>query len=144
MVYGEVEVLNGVLQIRVEDHEVLSQEGTPLHANRIVPIYPLTEGLQDRWVRSLIHQYVMQDHFTLTDPLPSTLRQHHSLMDFTQAVKGFHFPNDWSQRDEARHRLAFDEFFFLELALAINRQDREKNNRGFSSTLKKHLLTPFK
>jgi ATP-dependent DNA helicase RecG len=107
-------------------------------------VYPLTEGLQDRFVRSLIYQQIATDHFSIQDPLPVSLRNSQHLMDFTTAVKEFHFPKSWTERDKARERLAFDEFFLLELALAINRQDREKNNKGFVSVLKKHLLTPFK
>lgn len=144
LVYGEIEMGKNGLQILVEDQEKVLAGSETLHANRIVPVYPLTEGLQDRWLRSLIYRFVSPSSFSALDPLPDSLRDHHQLMGFTEALRKYHFPNNLEDRDKARHRLAFDEFFFLELALAMNRQDREKNLKGFESIPKRHLLTPFK
>jgi ATP-dependent DNA helicase RecG len=50
----------------------------------------------------------------------------------------------WTERDQARERLAFDEFFLLELALEMNRQAREHQFKGFTFLPQKKLLTPFK
>ena len=51
MVYGTVELVDGGVELKVEDHEAL-EEGSNA-GDRIVPVYPLTEGVTDRWLRSL-------------------------------------------------------------------------------------------
>ena len=45
--------------------------------DRIVPIYPLTEGLTDRWLRALTFRTVDANCRQLQDALPVSLRKAH-------------------------------------------------------------------
>jgi len=144
LVYGMVEPVDGAVELKVEDQEVVEENALPIHANRIVPVYPLTEGLYDRFVRSLTHRAIELYAGAVVDPVPGSLRQAHKLITLDQAVRQYHFPGGWAERDRARERLAFDEFFLLELALALSRQEREHLLKGHSSTVTRRLLSPFK
>ncbi|MCG3203895.1 MAG: ATP-dependent DNA helicase RecG [Elusimicrobia bacterium] len=141
LLYGGIEHGDHAPELRVEDYEIAT-EGTD--SGKIVPIYPLTEGLYDKWLRTLAFRIVAQSSGQVFDPLPLTLRQKQNLSPYVQALRNFHFPPSWSERDRARERLAFDEFFFLELALAINRSQRDQTPKGLTYAVKRNLLTPFR
>jgi len=55
--------------------------------------------------------------------LPAHIRQRHKLLDTKSAVNNIHFPEDDGLKQAARRRLVFDEFFILQAALAIKRQN---------------------
>jgi ATP-dependent DNA helicase RecG len=78
------------------------------------------------------------------DPLAASIKVKQALPDLAWALSRYHFPSNWAERDKARERLAFDEFFFLELALAMNRQERDQLPKDISYVIRKTLLTPFK
>jgi ATP-dependent DNA helicase RecG len=61
------------LRPRTMDHpetEVIQALETSLHLNRIVPIYPLTEGMPQRWLRSLAWRVLEQFGNEITEPRP--------------------------------------------------------------------------
>ncbi|MFN0118674.1 MAG: ATP-dependent DNA helicase RecG [Elusimicrobiota bacterium] len=141
--YGSIEGEKDGIQMQCDDFGVIDpseKNNTP----QLVPVYPLTEGVQERWLRSLMFSVVPMFAQGLTDWIPNALRQSQGLIPLNEAVLSFHFPKDLSSRDQARHRLAFDEFFLLELAMALNRQQRESHAKGFVQLPTKKLLTPFK
>src|SRR6266705_1628066 len=98
------------------DEEIL------IHFRRITPIYPATEGLSQRVLRSMIYRL-------LNDPAPAGLETFlpDALMngDMTRAVaiRAIHFPDDWQQRDSAREHLVLSEFFATQMLIASRRTD---------------------
>lgn len=107
-------------------------EADSLHAGRIVPIYPLTEGLNLRFLRKAIHQ-ALQDHLpSILDPMPGDLRRRYGLMDLQDALRQIHFPDSMQQATAARERLVFDELFYVQLRLALMRQNYKRTVKGLS------------
>ncbi len=98
------------------DEEIL------IHFRRITPIYPATEGLSQRVLRSMIYRL-------LNDPAPAGLETllPDALMngDMTRAaaIRAIHFPDDWQQRDSAREHLVLSEFFATQMLIASRRTD---------------------
>ncbi|MEZ4488747.1 MAG: ATP-dependent DNA helicase RecG [Cyanobacteriota/Melainabacteria group bacterium] len=111
---AEVEVL-GLLSDQAEDSR------TSLHAGRLVPVYPLTEGLSLRHLRTVIHNALEKYDRGLKDPLPDFVLSQLNLMRFKDALRTIHFPDDIETKDEARRRLVFDELFGIQLQLAHRR-----------------------
>ena len=109
------------------DLEVLDVGDTELiHFGRLVPIYPLTAGLTQKNMRSLMHQAVESFAPVVPETLPDSVRSSHQLPPLGQAIQEVHFPNPGAdpdklndQQTEYHARLAFEEFFLLELGLAI-------------------------
>ena len=91
-----------------------SLQPTALHTGRLVPIYPETEGLSSKWVRTKIDQFLPQVENSLTDPLPDFIRG--QMLILAEAIKKIHYPNSWEDVEKARARLGFDELFFVSLA----------------------------
>jgi ATP-dependent DNA helicase RecG len=133
IVHGKVQPYGrGPLQMLVKDFEVVEDgEDEPLHAGRLVPVYPLTEGLTQRPLRRLMKRLVDGWADRLEDPLPDRVRAARGLVALPQAIAAAHFPESEGEQGAARRRLVFDDFFLLEIGLAIRRQ-REGRRRGLA------------
>ena len=145
LVYGAVE--NGLhgLTLKVEDQEGLAPDQTASAiSDGWVPIYPLTDGIGDRWMRDTIQRAVLEHAASCSDPLPETLRKVGEWIPFVNALRWYHKPETQSQKDQARERLAFDEFFFFETALALNRHEHQQQEKHHAIVLHRTLLTPFR
>jgi ATP-dependent DNA helicase RecG len=133
IVHGKVQPYGrGPLQMLVKDFEVVEDgEDELLHAGRLVPVYPLTEGLTQRPLRRLMKRLVDGWADQLEDPLPDRVRVARKLGSLPQAIAAAHFPESEGEQAAARRRLVFDDFFLLEMGLAIRRQ-REGRRRGLA------------
>ena len=97
-------------------------EAEQINTGRLVPIYPLTQGLGANWLRKMIKRTVDYWSKRLPDHLPAGVRNRLELMPLEQAVAQMHFPDDGDMLARARRRLAFDEFFVLQLGVLRQRQ----------------------
>ncbi|WP_126146587.1 ATP-dependent DNA helicase RecG [Synechococcus elongatus] len=107
--------------------EVLDSPDSPiasLKVGRIVPIYPLTEGVAADTLRRAIVQALPAAE-QLRDPLPTVLREQHQLLVLNQAIAAIHFPETPELLQQARRRLVFDEFLYLQLGL-LQRRARQR------------------
>jgi len=107
-------------------------EAENLNTNRIVPIYPLTANVTQKWLRKLMHQVVTYWAPKLTDHLPETIRRAAGLPDLGTAILQAHFPDSDEKLQAARQRLAFDEIFFCKPASCAS-GGTGKKSRGASS-----------
>lgn len=111
-----------------------TQEADSLHAGRIVPIYPLTEGLNLRFLRKAIYQ-ALQDYLeTIIDPMPQEILKRYNLMPLQEALQQIHFPGSTQLAQRARERLVFDELFYVQLRLNLMRQQYKRTVKGLSLT----------
>ncbi|HEV8439436.1 MAG TPA: ATP-dependent DNA helicase RecG [Methylomirabilota bacterium] len=133
IVHGKVQRYGpGPLQMQVKDYEIVEEgEDETLHAGRLVPVYGLTQGLTQRPMRSLMKRLVDRYAAMLEEPLPETLMTRRGLQPLALALTAGHFPRTEADLEAARRRLIFDDFFLLQLGLAIRRQ-REGRQRGLS------------
>ena len=93
---------------------------------RIVPVYPLTEGISNRLLTDCIRLVLPDLTARLQDPLPAPLRARYGLTDQAEALRRIHAPEDQAQIESARRRLAFDELFFLSLGLCRLKGRRDR------------------
>ncbi|MDA0267889.1 MAG: ATP-dependent DNA helicase RecG [Cyanobacteria bacterium] len=110
------------------DLEVLDDSGddsAALSLGRIVPVYPLTEGVGAYLIRKAVTA-ALPAAAALVDPLPGELKQRHGLVELPVAIAHIHFPADEETLAQARKRLIFDEFFYLQLGLLRRRQQHRQ------------------
>jgi ATP-dependent DNA helicase RecG len=99
---------------------------TEEEAERILPVYPLTEGLFQNFVRRIAEEAVERYADLVPERLPESLRDRRDLIDVDLALRAIHFPPDDVTLKASRKRLIFEELFLLQLALAQrHRQDAE-------------------
>ncbi len=97
-------------------------EGEELtQAGRLVPVYPLTEGLHPRQVRTLMNRVVSEWAPEVVDFLPDVVKERAHLLALPDAISQAHFPDNTESLDKARVRLAFDELFTLQIGV-MNRK----------------------
>lgn len=111
------------LQILTPDYEIISgAKKDSIHTGRIVPIYSSTQDLPQRAIRSIIRSCLDKYSGCLIDWLPLEIRHRRGLIDIQAAIRNIHFPESADLKDRARRRLIFDEFFILQLGLAIRKR----------------------
>jgi ATP-dependent DNA helicase RecG len=130
---GKIDQYLGRLVINNPEIEPLEQQ--QLSTNRIVPVYPLTAQITQRWLRRLMNQVVTQWAPRVRDPLPESLRGSAGLVDLSTALLQIHFPDSAERLKTARHRLAFDEIFLLQLGVLRQKRNwQERSGRVFSTS----------
>lgn len=151
ILYGRVDFYQKRLQITSPEFEILSaaagegeEENVMIHTARITPIYPLTEGLFQRSLRSVLYEVVHhQMDKAVQEWLPASFLASKKLMTLPQALKEMHFPSSLEAQSEARKRIAFDEFFRFELTLAKKIDAMKKQFKSFPLSKAPELLEKF-
>lgn len=113
VVSGKVEQYLGRPTMNTPEWEPLEKE--LIHTGRLVPVYPLTEGVSGRWLRRLVKKTVDYWVDRIPDHLPQGIRSRFGLLDLGSALKEIHFPINLEKVEQARRRLAFDELLVLQL-----------------------------
>ncbi|MFO7537770.1 MAG: ATP-dependent DNA helicase RecG [Chloroflexota bacterium] len=137
---GKVEQYLGRPVFNSPDWEPLELE--PLRTRRIVPVYPLTKGLKSYKMRNVMQTAVSEWAAHVPDPLPLPIRQRQDLYSLPQAVQQIHFPDTQEALHHARHRLAFDELFLLQLGMQARRQEWH-SQPGIPLNVGPDQLAPF-
>ena len=122
---GEIEQYLGRLTMNNPEWEPLSKE--QLHTNRIVPVYPLTKDITQKWLRGVLHDTVQKYGPSIDDPLPDKIRSSTSLPVLSDAIREIHFPDSDQSLRKAKQRLAFDEIFLLQMG--VLKQKKQWENR---------------
>jgi ATP-dependent DNA helicase RecG len=97
---------------------------------KILPIYPLTEGLQQWQIRKIVRVALETYADKLDEVFPDEYLRRHDLWPLSQALPQVHFPNDQQSLDRARRRLVYQELFILQLALAVRRQQQHDQRKS--------------
>ena len=111
---------------QLEVLDLMGGEMESMTIGRVVPVYALTEGVVADVVRKAMMK-VLPIAEQLQDPLPSGLKKKYGLIGLAPAIINIHFPPDRDVLAEARRRLVFDEFFYLQLGL-LNRRETAKQS----------------
>jgi ATP-dependent DNA helicase RecG len=123
-VSGEIKQYLGRLVMQQPDWEDVEIEH--LHTNRIVPIYPLTAQVSQKWLRTVMSQVVGWWAPAVVDSLPESLRASAGVIPLGQALLQAHFPESQTRLKAARERLAFDEIFFLQMGRLRQKRDWQR------------------
>ncbi len=130
ILYGKVERYKD-LQMANPDFEIINDQGSEtIHTGRIVPIYPLTEGMSQRGMRTVIKNLLDRYIGDVEEFMPPDILKRNSLPGIRQALSDIHFPPDETSRKVAYDRIVFDEFFILQLALARRRAGSLSSGNG--------------
>ncbi len=135
---GKVSTFNGLRQFTSPKWEPYTPDGDTLHTGRLVPVHPLTRGLIDRNARRLIKQVVDSVTPTVADHLPQAVRERAGLMPLGTALAQIHYPDDQAQLAQARLRLGFDEFLFIQLGV-VQRKLLWQGELGYAMQLRPEL-----
>jgi len=119
-VYGEVRYYGGP-QMVAPQCEVGVEAGRSERFWRILPLYPLTEGLSQRLMRGLVRSALESAASRAQDTVPAALRKARDLPTLAEALWHVHFPEDMADVEPARRRLSYEELLVFQAAFAIRR-----------------------
>ncbi|MBD2576605.1 ATP-dependent DNA helicase RecG [Oscillatoria sp. FACHB-1406] len=112
--------------------EILDGPGAAIESikiGRILPVYPLVEGVTADVVRHAVLAALPATE-SITDPLPAVLKRQYGLIGLKDAIAQIHFPSDRDSLTHARRRLVFDEFFYLQLGFLQRRAQLKKAEKS--------------
>ena len=122
VISGKVTVFAGMPVFESPEWEPYEDKDL-VHTGRLVPVYPLTEGLSQRQVRRIIKPALDQWASQLVDFLPKNTRIRLQLQDLAPAIMQQHYPPDEQAKAISRRRLAFDELFILQLGVMAKKRE---------------------
>jgi ATP-dependent DNA helicase RecG len=120
VVTGVKQRFGNAVEFSAKSHE-LPEQGDLINTGRLVPVYPLTEGLHPKAMRRFTKWAV--DHCApfVPDVVPGSIRAHAKLMTAPEAIAQIHYPDNEHALAAARRRLAFDELFLIQLGMLTRR-----------------------
>ena len=143
-----------------ESEVIEGGEESFIHINRIAPVYPLTEGLPQRWLRGLLWRTLEKYESRIEEPQVGRVTPCAPASETTKrraedcapcpshptranAIRMIHFPEELTDVEIARRRLALDEFIVLQRAMQLRRKNFEARARALPCGGDNRLMKPF-
>ncbi|MGH2457929.1 MAG: ATP-dependent DNA helicase RecG [Chloroflexota bacterium] len=139
---GEARIIGGRPVFKDPEWEHYSGEDT-IHTARLVPVYPLVEGLNGRFMRRIVKQAVDRYASLVPDPLPTPLRAEHRLMDLPQAIAQAHYPDSDELKASGQRRLAFDELLVVQVGVLRRRRVWESGEPAPALAVEQEQVSAF-
>ncbi|OGI08928.1 MAG: ATP-dependent DNA helicase RecG [Candidatus Melainabacteria bacterium RIFCSPLOWO2_12_FULL_35_11] len=114
------------IEVIYKDHS----EDESLNTSRIVPVYALTEGITEEFVRKIVSNGFKSYGSLIQETLPKKIIKDEKLLDLKTSLAQIHFPESQQLCEFARNRIVFEEFFLMQLQLAYRRRLIDKNRTG--------------
>ena len=140
---GKVNAFRGSLVFEAPEYEILDGSDELVHTGRLVPVYPSTQGLSQRVLRSLVKRALDATIDRVEEFLPPDLLHRTGLIGLANAMRQIHYPDDWDAEKAAKRRLAFDELFLLQMSVIRRRNDWREDNRGVPIAVDNAVIESF-
>ena len=129
-VAGIVSISRSGLEMRSPEYEFAESPEKGLHVGRLAPVYPLTAKLSAKWMRRWVRSALDLALHGVAEVVPAEILRRNTLMGAQEALSQLHFPDNERQRLRAVQRLAFDEFFFIQLGALLRRREWQLDQPG--------------
>ena len=145
MVSGTAKInsFDGMMTLDKPTYSLMDDEAlapSNLNLARIVPIYTVSENLSIKTIRKAIFNVLETYESEIETVLPEFLIKKYNLLEKKEALRQIHFPDDKEKLDRARFSLIFEEFFLIQLKLALLREENNKNLASIPLEIKKDGL----
>ena len=140
---GKVSVFRGNLVFQGPEYEILDADDDLVHTGRLVPVYPSTQGLSQRVLRSLVRRALDAGLGQIDEFLDEDIMHRAGLIGLRDAVGQMHYPDDWDSHQHARRRLAFDEMFMLQMSVLMRRSQWKESGGAQPLDVDPHIVDAF-
>jgi ATP-dependent DNA helicase RecG len=120
----------------------LEKDEELLHTGRLVPVYPETEGLSSRWLRSLIKPLLKQLENQIGETIPDLIQRQYNILPIRTALWQVHFPSSLELARHAQERFSFQELFYISL-VSLQARMRLGKHQAISIPLQLKLMQQF-
>ncbi|MDE2838524.1 MAG: ATP-dependent DNA helicase RecG [Chloroflexota bacterium] len=128
---GKVTLFQGKRQMESPEWELMgSVAASGLHTAGLVPFYPSAitargRRIPPRRMREIVREALDSTrnggNLRILDALPDAVREDMGLLTLGQAIERAHYPDSEDAKEQARRRLAFDEFLAIQLRVGMER-----------------------
>lgn len=135
VIFGKVNFFNGAFNMAHPELDLLSEYKKGFKIS-MQPVYRSTELLSKKGVSNRVMQKMQQQLFTeaqgkFTETLSEKLIKEQGLISKNESMFNIHFPQSQDLLTKARHRLKFEELFFIQLQLVVKNLTNKAKNKGF-------------
>ena len=109
---------------------------TDLNIGRIVPVYSLCENMNIKTLRKAIYNAIQLYKSSIVNVIPDYLIKQYDLLNKRDAIEQIHFPDSMEMLEKARYTLVFEEFFLIQLKLAMIRERNRHENKSIPLKVK--------
>ncbi len=138
------------LQFTHPDFDRITEDESKSYLNtgKIIPFYSIPKELKEKNIgdlslRRIINIAVEQYADALEETLPDFILREKKLIRLIDAVKNYHFPDDKDKFHAAKHRFKFEELFYLEILVALRKNNYKTKQKGLSLKVKSSLVNDF-
>ncbi|MEY3369642.1 MAG: hypothetical protein RLZZ361_312 [Cyanobacteriota bacterium] len=116
--------------------EVISEDfsetdrSSMIHTAKIVPIYPLSEGVSLMYLRKTIHTALQIYKPALKEFVPENILKTNEFVSYSTAIEEIHFPDSIESKNKSATRLVFNEFFLMQLKFMQLRHEHKQKHKG--------------
>ena len=142
VISGTVGLFKGHKVFESPEWELL-EDRELIHTGRLVPVYPLTQGLYPRQLRKWTKEAVDGFARQLDDFLPADIKTRCQFLDLPAAIAQIHYPDDRTMAERARGRLSFDELFLLQLGVLARKRDWQEGQPGNAFHIDREVINRF-
>lgn len=134
---GKVAFFNGYTMNHPDYDKLGKEDEDPINTGRVIPLYLGTAelkkvGLDSRRFRSVFSKLIPRIDEVISEYMPEWLRDEYQLEHVEDAFGSIHLPDDIETLDRGRHRFKFEEFFFIQLMLALRKYQMKQAPKGIS------------
>ncbi|MCW8804749.1 MAG: ATP-dependent DNA helicase RecG, partial [Ignavibacteriaceae bacterium] len=139
----------GALQFIHPDFDRLSEEEKSfLHTGKIIPFYRIPKELKsgnigDLSLRRIISLAVENYVDKVEETLPEEIIRQNKLTGLSEAIRNYNFPESSDKLSSAQKRFKFEELFYLELLVALRKQNYQSKLYGNKLSIKTNLVQNF-
>ena len=137
---GPVRFFHG-RQLTPREYVNLGPDENPTSGGRVLSVYPATEGISFKVLRSLVESHLDSLLPLVHDHLSPDLRKRTGVVSLDDAFRMVHRPASIAEADRGRERLAFDELFFVQLLQRRANQLARQQRSGIRFENKRHLTS---
>lgn len=127
--YGKIKNTLGRVEVQ---SPVFEEVDKCKNIGRIIPIYPLTNGITQNIFRNIIENAMEASKDQYEEILPEWVREQNNLSTIDYAMKNIHFPEKLQDFEKARYRIAFEELLLMQLGLLRFKVKGQEDLAGIS------------
>ncbi|NLV89081.1 MAG: ATP-dependent DNA helicase RecG [Tissierellia bacterium] len=133
---GERLVVNGKINRVGRELQIVNpiyeKVGRKEKVGRIMPIYPLTEGITNNEIIKLVENALEKYLYNVDEFLPKDIIEKYNLMRVQDAIYNIHFPKSKDLLERAKRRLSFQELLILQMGLFLIKNKNLNHKNGIS------------
>lgn len=127
----------GSTQFDLRDHKKFESGDEELLKYPLIPVYILSSELKKTWIKPLnltriIFNAIKSGLNEISEVLNDEVRSKYDLLEHKHAVLRMHYPRSGEDIELARQTLAFEELFYLQLAMGLRKKTASAEGNGIS------------